>query len=85
MRQIASPKFRKQYKKLPLKVQKKFQKQVKLLLQDYRYPSLQSKRMRDEEIFEARIDYHYRFTYKIKGEKIFFFSIGPHDEGLGKK
>ncbi|MGI8419723.1 MAG: hypothetical protein ACR2LN_03700 [Candidatus Levyibacteriota bacterium] len=35
--------------------------------------------------FEARIDYHYRFTFSISAEEIIILSIGPHDEGLGKK
>ena len=41
--------------------------------------------MRGEDKFEARIDYHYRFTYKIESEDIWILSVGPHDEGLGKK
>ena len=36
-------------------------------------------------IFEARIDIHYRFTFQITGEEIYILTIGPHDLGLGKK
>ena len=36
-------------------------------------------------IFEARIDIHYRFTFQIAGEEIYILTIGPHDLGLGKK
>lgn len=37
------------------------------------------------DIFEARIDIHNRFTFEISDEFITFLTIGPHDEGLGKK
>jgi len=35
--------------------------------------------------FEARIDLHYRFTFEIKDNDVILRTIGPHDEGLGKK
>jgi hypothetical protein len=35
--------------------------------------------------FEARLDRHFRFTYLIKTNEIWLLTIGPHDEGLGKK
>lgn len=85
MKQVTSAKFKKQYKKLPSKLQKKFKKKLKLLLQDYHHPSLRAKKVKGKDFYEARIDYHYRFTYKIENNKFFLFSIGPHDEGLGKK
>lgn len=37
------------------------------------------------EIFEARIDIHYRFTFEITQDTITLRTIGPHDIGLGKK
>jgi len=78
-------KFEKQYKKLPLPLQKKFTKQMKLLLQDFRHPSLKSRKMQGQEVYEARLDYHNRFIYKIWEDEIWFIAIGPHDEGLGRK
>lgn len=77
--------FKKQYQKLPLKIQKKFIKQFKLLLADFRHPSLRSKKMGGSEVYEARVDYHYRFVYQIIENEIWFVSVGPYDEGLGKK
>ena len=50
-----APKFKKQYQKLPLNIQKKFTKQLKLLEENYRHPSLQTKKMGGVEHFEARI------------------------------
>ncbi len=48
-------------------------------------PQLYSKKMAGIPRLEARIDYHYRFTFTIEGNYIWILSIGPHDEGLGKK
>ena len=58
---------------------------MELLLQNYKHPSLKLRKMSGMEAFEARLDYHYRFVYMIVKEDIWFISIGPHDEGLGKK
>jgi len=80
-----SDKFKKQYKKLPSKIQKQFSKQIKLLQVNYRYPSLRTRKMGAYDIFEARIDIHYRFTFEISGNFLNLLSIGPHDVGLGKK
>lgn len=80
-----TPKFKKQYKKLPLNIQKKFTKQLKLLAENYRHPSLQTKKMGDADYFEARIDLHYRFRFEVTEDDINFITIGSHDVGLGKK
>lgn len=80
-----TPKFKKQYKKLPLNIQKKFTKQLKLLEENHRHPSLQTKKMGDADYFEARIDLHYRFRFEVTEGSLNFITIGPHDTGLGKK
>ena len=77
--------FKKRYKKLPTKIQKKFTKQLDYLIQDYRHSSLRARKMGDSDIFEARVDYHYRFTFEITETEIILRTIGMHDEGLGKK
>lgn len=82
---VLSSKFKKQYKKLPKSIQLKFTKQLQLLISDYRYPSLRTKKMAGINRFEARIDLHYRFTFEIKEADIILRTVGPHDEGLGKK
>lgn len=73
------------YKKLPLNIQKKADKQFTLLLSNYRHPSLRTRKMGGGEIFEARIDIHYRFTFQVEEENIYILIVGPHDAGLGKK
>jgi len=77
--------FKKQYRKLPSKIQAKFTKQLEFLLSNYRHPSLATKKMTDLNRFEARIDIHYRFTFEIETHEITFRTIGQHDKGLGKK
>ncbi len=77
--------FKKQYKRVPSNIRQKFAKQLQFLVKNYRYPSLRTKKMSGIERFEARVDYHYRFTFEIEKETLILRTIGPHDEGLGKK
>jgi hypothetical protein len=37
------------------------------------------------DLWEARIDRFYRFTFYFENGAIRLLSIGSHDEGLGKK
>jgi mRNA-degrading endonuclease RelE of RelBE toxin-antitoxin system len=78
-------KAEKQFSKLPKYLKKKAKKQFHFLLDDYYHPSLRTKRMMGQNKFEARIDRRYRFTFQIIDSDLFVLSIGPHDEGLGKK
>ena len=80
------PRAQKIYRKLPPSIQKKADKSFKQLLKNPKYPSLHIKKMKTtEEIWEARIDYHYRFTFIIIDDVYTIISIGLHDKGLGKK
>ncbi|KKQ97702.1 MAG: hypothetical protein UT24_C0023G0008 [Candidatus Woesebacteria bacterium GW2011_GWB1_39_12] len=72
------------YQKLPSVIQKKVDRQFGFLLENYRHPSLRTRKMGGEEKFEARIDKHYRFTFITVEEDIVILTIGPHDFGLGK-
>lgn len=82
---VFTPEFKKRYKRLSSAIQRKFAKQLKLLLGNYRHPSLRAKKMAGVNRFEARIDRNYRFTFEIENGEIVLRTIGPHDEGLGKK
>lgn len=84
MRLAKTKSFTKKYQKLPKNIQKKADKQFIYLLNNYHHHSLRTRKM-SEDIFEGRIDYHYRFAFLVKDEVILLLSIGPHDEGLGKK
>ena len=82
---VFTPKFKKQYQKLPQNIQQKFTKQLKLLAENYRHHSLRTRKMAGIDKFEARIDLHYRFTFEATQGSIIFITIGSHDTGLGKK
>jgi mRNA-degrading endonuclease RelE of RelBE toxin-antitoxin system len=75
--------FKASYKKLPLVIQKKFDKQIKLLEHNFRHPSLQIKKIQGfDKIWEARVDYHYRFTFNLENEMIILRTIRAHDKVL---
>ena len=72
--------FSKQFVKLPQAVQQKFNRQVKTLAVDFRHPSLHTKRIKGTpNIWEARIDYHHRFTFQVINDLLVLRRIGPHD------
>lgn len=85
MKLTIAPEATEQLSKLPKQVQKKANKQFTFLLLNYRHPSLRTRKMGGANIFEARIDIHYRFSFQVEGENIYILTIGPHDVGLGKK
>lgn len=82
---VFTKKFKKQFKKLPLSLQKRFDIKLAFLLTNPLHPSLRARKMGGVEIFEARLTKHYRFTYQLMEDKAWFLTVGPHDEGLGKK
>jgi mRNA-degrading endonuclease RelE of RelBE toxin-antitoxin system len=58
--------FDKTFLKLPAQIQQKTEKAVKLLLLEFYHPSLHTKKMSGQkDIWEARVDYHYRFTFTL--------------------
>lgn len=85
MNLVISPTARKKLKKLPQTIQAKAKKQFNFLITNYRHPSLHARKMTGSNSYEARIDRSYRFTFQIEEESIHVLTIGPHDEGLGKK
>jgi len=75
--------FEKYYKKLPLDIQKKVDKQVTILSSDFHHPSLHTKKIKGSSgIWEMRIDKSYRLTFEIIGDTIFLRAAGNHDEVL---
>ena len=78
--------FIKRYKKLPLKIQKKTDKQLLLLSQNLRHPSIKAKKIEGfSDVWEGRVDIAYRLAFTIEADTIILIRIGPHDQGLGKK
>jgi mRNA-degrading endonuclease RelE of RelBE toxin-antitoxin system len=82
---VLSKNAHQQLQKLPRNIQRKFLKQLNFLLQNQKHPSLRSRKMSGSDKYEARIDRKNRLTYLSQKGEILIITIGPHDEGLGKK
>jgi mRNA-degrading endonuclease RelE of RelBE toxin-antitoxin system len=81
----AYERFKKAYQKLPQGVQNKINKQVVLLAEDFRHPSLHTKKIKGSKgIWEIRVDIHYRITFETIGDTIYLRVVGNHDEVLKK-
>jgi len=79
-----SARFLKSFARMPGSIQEKVKKQLRLLAENPRHPSLQSKPIRGAPgIFEARVDQDYRLTYE-RGEVdvLLLRVVGKHDETL---
>jgi mRNA interferase RelE/StbE len=76
--------FIKAYKKLPVEIQKKIQKSIRLLGDDPTHPSLRSKPIRGAPgVYEASVDMNYRMTYeRLPGDVLRMRVAGPHDKAL---
>ncbi len=75
--------FKKCYQALPLNIQKKVNKQIALLADNFQHPSLHTKKIKGVSgIWEARIDNSYRVTFEILGDTIFLRVVGNHDDVL---
>lgn len=89
MAQLLNPvfteKFKKQFKKLPQALRKRFNSKLPILLTNPHHPGFYSRKMSGVDHFEGRLTKHYRFTYAVVEDEILFLSVGTHDEGLGKK
>jgi mRNA-degrading endonuclease RelE of RelBE toxin-antitoxin system len=72
--------FDRDYVKLPESIQSLAEKQLALLLENPRHPSLQVRKMKGhKDLWEGRITIHYRFTFKIVGETYYLRRIGTHE------
>ena len=76
--------FKHRYAKLPAAIQKKVKKALRLLADNPRYPSLQTKPVEGAPgIYEARIDQAYRLTYEfLPGNILRLRVVDKHDEAL---
>ena len=80
MRYIQTEQFREAFAKLPQHIQRRAKKQLALFFQNYRYPSLQTKKMKGHnDLFEERITRDYRFLYRMTGDTCYIIDIGTHD------
>lgn len=79
-----SKRFLKSFARLPKTVQEKIKKQIALLAENPRHPSLQTKPIQGAiGIYEARVDVDYRMTYeRITDDTLVLRVVGKHDQAL---
>lgn len=62
-------------------IRKKFEKQLKFLLNDMRHPSLRAKKYDESrDIWQARIDKKFRFYFKIEKDAYVLLQIKTHKD-----
>ena len=72
--------FVREYRKLPQEIQKAVDKQLEVLLENPKHPSLNLKKMQDPRgIWECRVTYSYRFTFQIEDDTYILRKVGTHD------
>ena len=78
--------FLKSYARLPAAIQEKIKKQIELLAENPRHPSLQTKPIQGVPgIYEARVDLDYRMTYEREADDTLVLRVvGRHNEALKK-
>ena len=75
-----SKRFKKEYKNLPIKIQKAFDKKLTLFLKDMSHTSLRVKRIQGtNDRWEGSITMKYRFTFEFLQDVVFFRTVGTHD------
>ena len=63
----------------PPAVQKAFDKQVKLLVENVRHPSLRAKKYDESRgIWQARVNRNWRFYFVVTGDTYLILDIIPH-------
>ena len=71
--------FLRDYRTLPVSIRDRVDKQLHLLLEDFRHPSLRLKKLRGTDIFEIRISKDYRLTLQIGKGLMELRRVGTHD------
>lgn len=76
--------FSRSFARLPAAVQEKIKKQIELLAENPRHPSLQTKPIQGAPgIYEARVDRDYRMTYERDADDTLLLRVvGKHDSTL---
>lgn len=73
--------FVRDFQGLPAEIQTEIEKALRLLVENPRHPSLQTKKMRPASrgIFEARVTQAYRLTFQLDGSNLVMRRVGTHD------
>ena len=80
----SSPRFIKAYVKLHPAIREKIDKALKLLAENPRHPSLQTKPVQSfKGIYEARVDINFRMTYeRLPDDVLLIRFVALHDDAL---
>lgn len=77
------PRFDRDYKKLPAGIKNKLHRQLKIISENLRHPGLHVKKIKGKtDVWEARVDKFYRFSFEIGDDIIYLRRVGPHDKTL---
>lgn len=75
--------FIKEYTKLPEPIKKKVKRQLKnLATYGVVHPGLSARKMlhtQPLEIWEMRVDYHFRITFQVDGDVVYLRHVGTHE------
>ncbi len=77
-----TPEFEKRYKKLPLFVKIKAEKQINFFEVNPLHPSLNVEKLspKRKEFWSLRIDRKYRIVFKfLKEDLVIFYNVGEHE------
>lgn len=79
MRLFYTERFRRSYADAPLRVQRQCGKQLALLVQNLRHPSLRAKKYDEaRDVWQARINSSWRMYFRIEGDAYWLIDIIPH-------
>ena len=79
MKLIRTTHFERNYAKAPLRVQRAFDKQSWLLLQNLHHPSLRAKKYDESQgLWQARVNKDWRFYFLIRNDGYLIVNIIPH-------
>jgi mRNA interferase RelE/StbE len=74
-----SARFIRAYNKAPAEIQRAFDKQSLLLLQNLRHPSLRAKKYSEaEDKWQSRVNQDWRFYFRIVGDAYIVTDITAH-------
>ena len=83
MRLARTERFKRAYTALPLDVQSRVDRALRVLLRDPTYPGLRVRRVlglaKGNRVFEARVNGGRRITFNWEGDDIILRNVGPHD------
>ena len=71
--------FLRDYRALPADIRERIDKQLRLLFEDFRHPSLRLKKLKGTDRFEILISKGYRLTLRIGQGALELRRIGTHD------